>query len=77
VALVVLFLQGVVFSSDDVDVVAFDGTCFGIPHIFDSVVLTCLSPGSHIAALCSGVNDDDEVLYLLVIVEYLKDTLVA
>jgi hypothetical protein len=40
-------------------------TVFGIPHILDSVVLTGLRfddglLGSHIAALCSGVNDDDD-----------------
>jgi hypothetical protein len=36
------------------------GTVIGIPHIFDSVVLTTLSLGLlglHIAAFCSGVND--------------------
>jgi hypothetical protein len=38
-------------------------TVFGIPHILDSVVLTTLRLGllgSHIAALCCGVNDDDD-----------------
>jgi hypothetical protein len=29
---------------------------FGIPHIIDSVVLTIVSLGSHIAAFCRGVN---------------------
>jgi hypothetical protein len=46
----------------------FDGCGFtvtGIPHILDSVVLTGLSLddgllGSHIAAFCSGVNDNDD-----------------
>jgi hypothetical protein len=42
----------------------FGCTVFGIPHIFDSVVLTGLSfdvglLGLHIASFCSGVNDDD------------------
>ena len=35
----------------------------GIPHRFDSVVLTTLSfglLGSHIAAFCSGVNDNED-----------------
>ncbi len=40
-------------------------TVFGMPQILDSVVLTGLRfdvglLGSHIAALCSGVNDDDD-----------------
>lgn len=38
-------------------------TVFGMPHILDSVVLTTLRLGllgSHIAALCCGVNDDDD-----------------
>ena len=46
-------------------------TVFGIPQIFDSVVLTGLRfddglLGSHIAAFCSGVidEDDDSVLLL-------------
>jgi hypothetical protein len=43
---------------------AFGFTVFGMPHIFHSVVLTGLRfysglLGSHIAAFCSGVNDDD------------------
>jgi hypothetical protein len=48
----------------------FDGCGFtvtGIPHILDSVVLTGLSLdgllGSHIAAFCSGVDDDDDVVF--------------
>jgi hypothetical protein len=51
----------VVFSAD---VVAFDDLIVtGIPHIFDSVVLTGLSfdaglLGLHIASFCSGVNDE-------------------
>jgi hypothetical protein len=49
----VLFSVVVVFA----DVVVFVGVG-GIPHIFDSVSLTNLSLGSHIAAFCSGVNDD-------------------
>jgi hypothetical protein len=52
----------VIFVPDDV--VAFDGAGFivtGIPHIFDSVVLTGLSfdnglLGLHIASFCCGVN---------------------
>jgi hypothetical protein len=43
----------------------FDFTDFGIPHAFDSVELTKLSfglLGSHIAALCCGVNDDVAVV---------------
>jgi len=43
----------------------FDFTDFGRPHVFDSVELTKLSfglLGSHIAALCSGVNDDAVVV---------------
>ncbi|MFL6400728.1 MAG: hypothetical protein ACJ72J_14270 [Nitrososphaeraceae archaeon] len=41
---------------------------FGIPHILDSVVLTKSSfdnglLGSHIAAFCSGVDDDDDVVF--------------
>jgi hypothetical protein len=44
------------------DVVAFVGVG-GIPHIRDSVVLTKLSFGSHIAAFCSGVNDDGVILF--------------
>ena len=35
----------------------FDEGVIGMPHIFDSVALTCVSPGAHIAAFCSGVND--------------------
>jgi hypothetical protein len=40
-------------------------TVFGVPHIFDSVVLTGFRfdnglLGLHIASFCSGVNDDDE-----------------
>ena len=38
----------------------------GIPHIFDSVVFTNLSYGllgSHIAAFCCGVNDDDVLVF--------------
>jgi hypothetical protein len=40
-------------------------TVFGIPQIFDSVVLTGLSfdaglLGLHIASFCSGVNDDED-----------------
>jgi hypothetical protein len=40
-------------------------TVFGIPQIFDSVVLTGLRfddglLGLHIASFCSGVNDSDE-----------------
>src|SRR5919198_2620397 len=53
---VVLFAAGVV---------VFVGV-FGIPHIRDSVVLTKLSfglLGSHIAAFCSGVNNDDVMLF--------------
>jgi hypothetical protein len=38
--------------------VLFDDGVIGMPHIFDSVALTCVSPGAHIAAFCSGVNDD-------------------
>ena len=57
----------VVFSK--VVVVTFEGCVFGIPHIFDSVVLTYLSIdnrllGSHIAALCSGVIVYDDVILL-------------
>jgi hypothetical protein len=54
----------VVFAADDV--VVFDGfSVTGIPHILDSVVFTGLSfdnglLGSHIASLCSGVNDNDD-----------------
>ena len=41
----------------------FGCTVFGIPHIFDSVVLTGLSfdvglLGLHIASFCSGVNEE-------------------
>jgi hypothetical protein len=41
---------------------------FGIPHIFDSVVLTGLSleaglSGLHISSFCSGVNDEDDVSF--------------
>ena len=55
-------------AADDVDGSADDNAgdfiVFGIPHILDSVVLTKSSfdnglLGSHIAAFCSGVNDDD------------------
>jgi hypothetical protein len=54
----------VIFVPDDV--VAFDWCGFivtGMPHIFDSVVLTGLSfadglLGLHIASFCSGVNDE-------------------
>jgi hypothetical protein len=54
----------VIFAADDV--VVFDGCGFtvtGIPHIFDSVVLTGLSfdaglLGLHIASFCAGVNDE-------------------
>ena len=57
----------VIFVPDDV--VAFDVLGFivtGIPHIFDSVVLTGLSfdsglLGLHIASFCSGVNDNEDV----------------
>jgi hypothetical protein len=44
----------VVFSDD----VVFDDGVFGIPHILDSVVLTCDPTDEHIAAFCSGVNSD-------------------
>ena len=36
----------------------FEEGVIGMPHIFDSVALTCVSPGAHIAAFCSGVNDN-------------------
>jgi hypothetical protein len=56
-----------VVVSDVVLLVVFDisgFTVFGMPHIFHSVILTGLRfysglLGSHIAAFCSGVNDDD------------------
>ena len=35
-----------------------DEGVIGLPHISDSVALICVSLGSHIAAFCSGVNDD-------------------
>jgi hypothetical protein len=44
----------VVFAAD---VVVFVGV-FGIPHILDSVSLTNLSLGLHIAAFCCDVNED-------------------
>jgi hypothetical protein len=55
-------MVAVLFAASSV--VVFVGV-FGIPHILDSVVLTKSSfddglLGSHIAALCSGVNDDDD-----------------
>jgi hypothetical protein len=43
---------GVVISGD----VAFDDGLFGMPHILDSVVLTCDPTDAHIADFCSGVN---------------------
>ena len=56
----------VIFVPDNV--VAFDVRGFivtGIPHIFDSVVLTGLRfdnglLGLHIASFCSGVNDSED-----------------
>jgi hypothetical protein len=38
--------------------VVFDDGVDGILHNFDSVVLTCDPTDEHIAAFCSGVNDD-------------------
>jgi hypothetical protein len=51
----------VVFAADDVSFDISGFNVFGIPHIFDSVVLTGLSfdsglLGSHIAAICSVDN---------------------
>jgi hypothetical protein len=46
-------IVAVVFAASSV--VVFVGV-FGIPHILDSVVLICVSLGSHIVALCSGVK---------------------
>ena len=43
--------------------VVFDGGVVGMPHIFDSVVLTCDPTDEHIADCCSGVNDEDDVMF--------------
>jgi hypothetical protein len=44
----------VVFS----DEVVFDDGVVGMPHILDSVVLTCDPTDAQTAAFCSGVNSD-------------------